>query len=209
MKKIIVSAILLVALLVCKTGCSTSGGAQPPSGGGNPPADQTVYEKLSELAAEEYKKVNLSIVTVTNGIELSAEYIMSGNIVLYSIEQLNLFSPDGDISELSPEYKARLVGSAVVSNGEIKMLDGENVTLPSYDELKGSFNFVESNFKNADVKENSLCAEIVSPSDFYGASVNVQNMTIDVEYSDLALVKMVITYQMDSSTVTTTYEFEN
>ncbi len=208
MKKIIISMVLLFAFLMCITGCSGQNNT-PPSSDVNPPATQTVYEKLESLADKLYRKIHVSVVTSTDGISLSAEYVLAGNNVLYSIERLNLFAPDGDISELSPEFKTRLVGTAAVNNGEIKMLDGENVTLPSYEELKGSFNFKETNLKNIVNANNSLQAEVISPSDFYGSSVNAQGMRIDVEYSETALVKMVITYQTENSTVTTTYEFES
>jgi hypothetical protein len=108
MKKIIISALLLCALLVCMAGCAlpenptpTPPGENPPSENPpseNPPAEQTVYEKLDALADKTYKKVSLSIVTNTNGIELCAEYMISANNVIYSIEKLNLIDPSGDLS---------------------------------------------------------------------------------------------------------------
>lgn len=214
MKKIIISALLLCALLVCMAGCAlpenptpTPPGENPPSENPpseNPPAEQTVYEKLDALADKTYKKVSLSIVTNTNGIELCAEYMISANNVIYSIEKLNLIDPSGD---LSADFKTRLVGSAVVSGGEIKAMDGANVDLPSLEELKGSFNFSENNFENAENANNSFHADVISPSEFYGSSVNAQNMEISVEYSETALVKIVITYKTQASDVTTTYEF--
>lgn len=214
MKKIIISILMLCALLVSMAGCAlpenptpTPPGGNPPSENPpseNPPAEQTVYEKLDSLAEKAYKRVSLSIVTNTNGIELCAEYMMSANNVIYSVEKLNLIDPNGD---LSADYKTRLVGSAAVSGGEIKTLDGAAVDLPSVEELKGCFNFDENNFKNAENANNSFRAEVVSPSELYGSDVNAQDMTIEVAYSETALVKIVITYKTSASDVTTTYEF--
>ena len=94
-----------------------------------------------------------------------------------------------------------------IVDGKVTELDGEGVTLPSYDELKGNFSFAESNFKNVTTQGNSLSADVESPSSFYGSTVNVQNMKVTVEYTETALSKIVITYQTANSTVTTTYEF--
>ena len=214
MKKIIISILMLCALLVSMAGCALPENSTPTPPGGNPPsenppsenspAEQTVYEKLDSLAEKAYKRVSLSIVTNTNGIELCAEYMMSANNVIYSVEKLNLIDPNGD---LSADYKTRLVGSAAVSGGEIKTLDGAAVDLPSVEELKGCFNFDENNFKNVENANNSFHAEVISPSELYGSDVNAQDMAIEVEYSETALVKIVITYKTAASDVTTTYEF--
>lgn len=219
MKKIIISILMLCALLVSMAGCAlpenptpTPPGENPPSENPpaenppaeNPPAEQTVYEKLDSLAEKAYKRVSLSVVTNTNGIELCAEYMISANNVIYSVEKLNLIDPDGD---LTADYKTRFVGSASVSGGEIKTLDGAVVDLPSVEELKGRFNFDESNFENVKNANNSFHAEVISPSELYGSNVNAQNMEIEVAYSETALVKIVITYNTSASAVTTTYEF--
>ena len=95
----------------------------------------------------------------------------------------------------------------VILGNHFHLRAGEGVTLPSYDELKGNFSFAESNFKNVTTQGNSFSADVVSPSNFYGSTVNVQNMKVTVEYTETAFSKMVITYQTANSTVTTTYEF--
>ena len=211
MKKIIISMVLLFALLMCITACSGSKDPEPTPGGSDtptPPIPQTVYEKLDSFVDKEYKKVKVGVVTNTDNIQLSAEYVLTQYNVLYSIEQLNLLPPDGDITEVSPEYKTTISGSAIVDNEEIIILDGANVTLPTYDELKGDFNFNEDNLKNVIIENNTLIADVLSPSMFYGAEVNVQNMKITVEYTETAISKIIITYQTTYSSVTTTYEFE-
>ena len=86
MKKIIISILMLCALLVSMAGCALPENSTPTPPGGNPPsenppsenppAEQTVYEKLDSLAEKAYKRVSLSIVTNTSGIELCAEYII-------------------------------------------------------------------------------------------------------------------------------------
>lgn len=166
-----------------------------------------IYKKLDGFADLNYQQIKLSIVTITGDIELSANYTLTQNNVSYSVEQLNMLPPNGDLTGISPEYKTTHTGYAKIVDGMVAELDGEGVTLPSYDELKGNFSFAESNFKNVTTQGNSFSADVVSPSNFYGSTVNVQNMKVTVEYTETAFSKMVITYQTANSTVTTTYEF--
>ncbi len=206
MKKIITSMILLLVLLICMTACSGLKDNKPTSGEDST-VEQTVYEQLDALTDVNYKMVKVRVVTDTDNVQLFAEYVLTQYNVQYSIEQLNKLPSNGDITGVSSEYKSTITGSASVDNGEI-ILDGENITLPAYDELKGNFNFDESNLKNVIIENNILKADVVSSSAFYGSEVNVENMKITVEYTQTALSKIVITYQTTYSSVTTTYEFE-
>ena len=211
MKKII-AFILTVALLVCMAACSkpkdpihTTGGNQ----GNSPSATQTVYEKLDGFAALNYQKIKLDIKTVTGDIELSASYTLTKNEVTYSVEQLNLLPTDGNLTGISPDYKTVLTGTAKIVNGKVTEFGGQSVTLPSYKELKGGFSFAESNLKHTVVKNNSLTADIISPSVFYGAEVSAENMKIEVEYTEAALSRVTVTYNTEYSTVTAVYVFES
>ena len=211
MKKII-AFILTVALLVCMAACSkpkdpvqTTGGNQ----GNKPSATQTVYEKLDGFAAQSYRKIKLDITTVTGDIELSASYTLTKNDVTYSVEQLSLLPTDGNLTGVSPDHKTVLTGTAKIVNGKVTAFDGQSVTLPSYKELKGGFHFDESNLKNAVVKNNSLTADVISPSVFYGAEVSAENMKIEAEYTEAALSCVTVTYTTKHSTVTAVYVFEN
>ena len=213
MKKTIVALILSFALLTCMTACSGSKDPEPTPGGDTttptppPPVTETIYDKLDDFADLNYQQIKLSIVTVTDDIQLSANYTLTQNNVSYSVEQLNMLPSNGDLTGISPEYKTTHTGYAKIVDGKVTELDGEGVTLPSYDELKGNFSFAESNFKNVTTQGNSLSADVDSPSSFCGSTVNVQNMKVTVEYTETALSKIVITYQTANSTVTTTYAF--
>ena len=213
MKKSIIALILSFALLMCMTACSGSKDPEPTTGGESttptppPPVTETIYDKLDDFADLNYQQIKLSIVTVTGDIQLSANYTLMQSNVSYSVEQLNMLPSNGDLTGISPDYKTTHTGYAKIVDGKVTELDGEEVTLPSYDELKGDFSFAESNFKNVTTQGNSLSADVNSPSSFYGSTVNVQNMKVTVEYTETALSKIVITYQTANSTVTTTYEF--
>lgn len=217
MKKILLSIVLLFAMIIAMVSCNqpnpepspqtTTPGSQETTGGDIQETPKTVWEILQELSQKQYSKVELDIQTVTGNVELNANYILTNSNVNYSVEQLNLLPSDGDLTNISPEYKTRLSGTATIKNGKIEKFDGEAVNIPSYDELKGAFNFKESNFKNVKIENGKLTADVISASNFMGTSKNLSNLKIVVAYNDDALQKLEVTYNTTNSTVTTVYEF--
>ena len=216
MKKIIILLITVAMLLMCVTACSGSKNPEPtptptptPPDDPKPPAAQTVYDLLDDLAEEDYSKIKIDILVKNGFVELYSNYVLTQNNVVYSIEELNLLPSDGSITDLPSNYKNTVTGYALIENGKIVELDGnKDITLPSYDELKGNFNFVESNFKNAVVGENSFEADVVIPSQFYGADVDMTNLKLKVEYTKTSLTKVSISYSTTKATVQTVYVFE-
>ena len=188
MKKII-TLIVLSMLLACMTACSGSDKTDPP-----PTPDHTisVYELLNSLVEKDYSAVKVDIVTTTGFASLNSNYVLAQSVVTYSIERLNLLPSDGNLTDLSPDFKKVTSGYAQINNGQIVEVDGnKDVTLPSYNELKGNFNFDESNFANVVLADGSFEADVVSPSQFYGADVDISNVKVKVEYTNTSLVKIV------------------
>ena len=217
MKKVLLSIVLLFAMIIAMVSCNqpnpepspqtTTPGSQETTGGDIQETPKTVWEILQELSQKQYSKVELDIQTVTGNVELNANYILTNSNVNYSVEQLNLLPSDGDLTNISPEYKTRLSGTATIKNGKVEKFDGEVVNIPSYDELKGAFNFKESNFKNVKIESGKLTADVISASNFMGTSKNLSDLKIVVAYNDDALQKLEVTYNTTNSTVTTVYEF--
>lgn len=233
MKKLLISVILILTLLGCTVACNTphpdteddpvsSGGAgeSSPFPESNVTTDETsepgeseeplgsVYELLSKLSAQSYSKVNLDITTVTGDITLNAGYILTEKNITYSIERLNMLPTDGTLDNALPDYKKTITGTAVVENGVITSFDGEAVTLPTYDELKGAFHFSESNFQNVIEGEGTFAAHVVSPLDLLGTERELSDMEIYVEYDSTSLRKVTISYKTAGSVVTVRYDFE-
>ena len=215
MKKIIISIFLILAILMTFIACDDKGDNHNKDGGSNPEqsvptpgTEKTMYDILNELASKSYSKVKLNVSTVTGEVELNAAYTLTNSEVTYSVEQLNLLPSDGNIENVSPDYKVTLTGSTTIENGKVVNFDGEAVSLPSYDELKGAFNFKESNFKNIQKEGGKFIAEVIDASGFLGIEKNINNMKIVVEHGDVAIQKITITYNTTNSAVTTVYEFE-
>ena len=200
MKKAIATLLASAMLMLLLTACVALTPAEPPEQTSN-------VERIAELAAKSYSSITLDVTTVTDGVRLSASYTLTQDRVSYSIEKLNTFPTDGNAAELSPSYKTTLTGEAVIENGVLKTLDGEAVDLPSYDELRGGFHFDESNFKNVVDSATSFQADVISPSGFFGASVNVSNLKVSVSYSESAITQIDLSYQTERSAVQTQYTF--
>ena len=219
MKKIIILLITVSMLLACMTACSglknpkpTPGGDNPtpPPDDTNPPITQTVYDLLDDLTEKKYSNIEIDIVTTTGFAELYSNYVLTQSNVVYSIEMLNLLPSDGSIADLPSNYKTTATGYALIENGQVVEHDGsKDVTLPSYDELNGNFNFDESNFKNAVIGNYSFEADVVSPSQYYGAEVNMRDHKVEVEYTETSLTKITISYSTTNATVQTVYAFGN
>ena len=202
MKRILLSIVLIIAMLICTASCNKSNSTSP-----IPETSENVWETLQKLSQKQYDEVKLDIQTVTDDIVLNASYILANSHVTYSIEQLNLLPSNGDLTNALPEYKTTFSGLAIIKDGKVDKIDGDVVDIPSYDELVGNFNFQESNFKNIEIEEGKLTAEVASVFGFIGTHKNVSNMKIVITYSDIALQKMEITYNTINSMVTTVYEF--
>ena len=215
MKKIIILLITVAMLLMCMTACSGSKNPEPtptptPPDDQNPLVTPTICDLLNDLADQDYSNIKIDIVVTTGFAELYSNYVLTRSNVVYSIERLNLLPSDGNVTDLSSNYKTTVTGYALIENGQVIELDGnKDVDLPSYDELKGNFNFDESNFKNAVVGTNSLEADVVSPSQFYGADVDMSNLKVKVEYTETSLTKITISYSTTNATVRTVYVFGN
>ena len=215
MKKIIILSITMAMLLMCMTACSgfldllLTPTPTPPDDP-NPPATQTVYDLLDDLADQDYSNIKIDITVTTGFAELYSNYVLTQSTVVYSIERLNLLPSDGNITDLPSNYKTTVTGYALIENGQVVELDGDkDVTLPSYYELKGNFNFDKSNFKNAVVGNNSFEAEVISPSQFYGANVDMSKLKVKVEYTETSLTKITISYNTTNASVQTVYVFGN
>ena len=202
MKRILLSIVLIIAMLICTASCNKSNSTSP-----IPETSKNVWETLQKLSQKQYDEVKLDIQTVTDDIVLNASYILANSHVTYSIEQLNLLPSNGDLTNALPEYKTTFSGLAIIKDGKVDKIDGDIVDIPSYDELVGNFNFQESSFKNIKAEDGKVTADVASAFGFMGTSKNLSDMRIVVTYSDTALHKLEISYNTTNSTVIIVYEF--
>lgn len=214
MKKTIITLTILALLLMCMTACTSidiggDTGISSSNGGGlNVTNKPTIYDTLEEMVNKDYSKIEIDVVTTTTFAELNSSYILTQDNVAYTVEKLNLLPSDGSVTDLPSNYKTKVTGYALIQNGQIVEFDGGNdVTIPSYNELKGNFNFDEDNFKNVIVKNDSFKADVVSPAHFYGANVNISNLKVEVEHDGTQIRQITIFYILSNAIVETQYKF--
>ena len=231
MKKIIIT--LLISMLVLSLAAcggdsfgddnnDKGGGSQitdTPSGGddsadtddtpapdGDKEESEDIYSRLAELANREYGLITLDITSTTSHVSLGARYEISADEVRYSVERLNRISID-DIASNPASYKKTLTGVATVKNGVIVSINGDDVELPEYTELKGLFTFDEKCFCEVKDEGGVFTADIVNPDSFFTRDVDVTDARISVVYTDDALVSITLSYTTSAATVVAVYTF--
>ena len=222
MKKLLIIFAALSMLLMCMTACSGSEDPEPtpdpkpnPAPGGSDSSDssdssdtESVYDLLDELANEDYSRVDIDVEVETGFAKLYSNYTLTRSSVIYNIEKLNLLPPDGNIANLPENAKTTVSGYALIENGRVVELDGDSdIELPSYSELRGNFSFDEHNFTNAYTGDGYFEADVISPTSFYGTYVDMSDLKVEVEYTNSALMEIVITYRTQNATVRTVYSF--
>ena len=200
MKVKLISLTLMLFMLVSPSSCDIFDGLFDGS--------EVVCELLDKLVKEEYSEIVIDVYTTTNGVALQSKYILTSTLVKCQIEQLNKLPEDGNLSGEIPSFKYTIEVTAEIKNGKVVKLDGESVSLPSYNQLKGRFDFNKNNFENIDISESGMFkADVVSPDDFFGATTDARDVKVCVEYSDDYLETIIIDYKTDYSTVQLSYEF--
>ncbi len=214
MKKVLIFLVIMMLMLLCITSCGgdDSTGTGSSSNTENPGVSDTntksVYETLNELCSKEYNKISLDVSTVTKGIDLNSRYVISKSNVTYSVEQLNKFPTDGNFENVSSEFKTTFEGVATVENGKVTAVNGDAVTLPTYDELSGNFKFNKNYFADVKEEEGKFTATVSYPSDFLNCNETISDMTITVQYNQNGLESISITYNTLNSSVSVSYSFE-
>ena len=212
MKKRIISIVLMIAIMLtfsaCGDGANVNDDWDDDEAETTPTPETLLYRSLNALANESYSKIKLNITTVAGDIELGAEYELTRDKVSYSVDRLNPLPDNGFVDGSSDEYKTKLTGTADIEDGKVVRINGEEVNIPEYDELKGKFTFRKAFFENVISEDGSFSADVISPSGFFDFPMYAENMKVKVEYTDSGFISIKITYRTYNSSVTTVYEFE-
>ena len=204
----------MMLLLLCITSCGgedsigTDSSSNSDNQGTVDDTPKSAYETLNALCEKGYSKITLDISTVTKGIDLNSSYVLSKSNVTYSVEMMNKFPTDGNFENISQEFKSTLEGVATVENGKVTAINGDAVTLPTYDELSGNFKFNKNYFADVKEEEGKFTATVSAPSDFLNCNETISDMTITVQYNQNGLERIDITYKTSNSSVLISYTFE-
>lgn len=218
MKKLAI-ILLIFSMLLLTTSCEVYDFImQLPSGDNGPTVnpDGTInyvemtaadYDQLNKLMKEVGNNLTVKVVSNNRGAILNAEYVITGDTVRYTVEQLNMLPTDADINKLPDSMATAYSGEAHLnSKGEIIDDHGEAIALPDGELTSGSFKFDEDNFRNGKRSPDGFEGEVISVSSLLGLKLEVDSMNIKVDYSEEIITRIVLTYVQDDNTVTVTYE---
>ena len=221
MKKLLI-LVLICSMLMLATSCQLYDYiAQLPSGDNGPTVnpDGTItyvdmtaadYDEINKLMDKIGENVTVKVVSNNRGAVLSAEYVITADSVSYTVEQLNMLPEDADINKLPESMTTTYSGEAHRNEaGELIDDSGEAVVLPEGEVMAGSINFSEDNIREGKRSPYGFEGEVVSVSKLLGVKMDVESMHVKVDYSEDAIVRIVLTYVKDKATVTVTYEFSN
>ena len=216
-----ITILLILSILLLTTSCELLDFVNSlPSGDNDPtvnpdgsinyvdmtPAD---YDQINKLVTKLGTNVAIRVVSNNRGALLTAEYVISDEAVVYSVEQLNMLPEDADINKLPDSMTSTYSGVARFNeSGEIVTESGEVIALPEGEVLTGKFNFNEDNFREGKRSPTGFEGEVISVSSLLGVKINVDSMKVKVDYHETAIARIVLTYVKDGATVTVTYAFD-
>ena len=220
MKKFL-AIFLILSMLLFTTSCQLKIFADKLFGNANGTEDGTPDETpaYKDMTPEDYSELNnlvtklegnltVRITSDDRGAILNAEYVISGNTVRYSVEQLNKLPEDADINKLPSSMVSTYTGEATMNeNGVLVTDDGVEIALPDGEFTKGSFTFDESNFKGGKRYDTGFEGECISVSALLGIETSITSMTVKVTYDATAISTIVLNYTNGSAMVTVTYTF--
>ena len=220
MKKFI-TILLILSILLLTTSCQLLDFVNSLPSGDNGPTvnpDGTInyvdmtpadYDQLNKLVGKLDNNVAVKVVSNNRGAILNAEYVITDEAVLYTVEQLNMLPEDADINKLPDSMTSIYNGVARLNEGgEIVTESGEVIALPEGEVLTGKFNFNEDNFREGKRSPTGFEGEVISVSSLLGVKINVDSMKVKVDYHETAIARIVLTYVKDGATVTVTYAFD-
>lgn len=169
-------------------------------------------QKLNGFVGKKYATVDLSIVTVSGNTSLTSTFsFKSDNTVSYVVEKIASFKVEDNGNIIIPtDSKEIIEGTASVSaTGNTVNVDGTFIEIPSYSELKGSFNFDYSNLKNYKIDAGKVSFDVIDASKFLGLeeTVDFTNMAVEVLFTDTNLSSVKVACKSGNTSLTYNYTF--
>lgn len=202
-KKLLTIYLIVVITLavVCCASCNTDNHAE-------------TLKVINSQMRKDYKTVDLTVSTETDGITLAAVYKFeqkdSLTEITYAIDRLNSFEVNGDEVTAPSAYINRVTGRATFDGSKITSIDGddveENVLLNVVDR---NIMFRVSYFSNVTASKVAFSAKVTNPKGFMqNEEFDGTNMTVKVVHTETALTSLTINYETaNGAKVTLKYDF--
>ena len=195
-KYIIVVVLLFVSVCLCS--CKDNG---------------ETLRKIEIMLRQDYEVIRVNVDTSKDDITLNGEYVFTRSgedkiEIEYSYEQLANFDVDDGVITSPSEFKETRVGTAVVENGQIVSIDGDNIEPETLTNLLfSSITLRNSFFKNVKISDYTFKADVVNAKGFLNKpDFEGTNMKVEFGFRK-SLDRIEIRYDLSGAQVTLTYKF--
>ncbi len=171
MKKMIFVLAAVCAAVCCLGACGKS--------------ESDSYDSLDEMMKMSYSQIDVSVTnTFDENTSLKSEYKVSysGNsiTVTYEVEKFSAFELDGPL----PGFKTTMKGEAVIENGTIVSVNGDEVDLPAT-VMKPGFTFKKKYFADATLTDAYFIADVKEPNRFFDTNIPCSNMKVKATFLEV------------------------
>ncbi len=203
MRRSICFILIILLLAISLFSCNFDNIVSPDDGN-----QQTIYEKLEDMADADYTNISVTVSYSYQGIELTDRYMISENADTTTVEYIcerratfeNGIIPDEDIII----YR----GNIIIRNEEIISQDGDDLVL-SFDSFNvKKLDFSESNFYDVQNTSTAFKANIKETSGFFtNSNLNLASADIDIKYGEV-FKEIILNYKTsDGASFKTTYNY--
>ena len=191
MKKIIISTILLLAIVISLASCNFVTKTE-----NDPVFEQinTLLEKANENYTIEISLTNSKSQTITETYVATTEE--NGNTTInYTVERLGKFTVTNGNVVAPSSYKTVYTGYAVVNQGNLFELSGDKVDVDFTKVVIPSFNLTTTSLENAALNEGTLTADVKSQSEFLGTEYTSEPMQLEVVFTENGVQSVTLTFK--------------
>jgi hypothetical protein len=170
--------------------------------------EQTKEEIINSLLEEEYSNIDIISTTKKDDYSLTSTYTINNannvTTLIYSIEQYNKL----DISNPDIEEKVTKSGKIEYSNGQKKIIEGENISIDINALTLSKLKFSESDFDSVDYNEGKVILKSNNGKRFLNADIDLLNFEIIIEYNNEKINKVTISYKQNNYDVLMVYQIK-
>lgn len=157
------------------------------------------YDALNAMLNADYSKIVITVTdTFDENTRLQSEYIMcfseNETTVNYTVEKFAIIGDSFD--NLITDVKTVLTGEAVIRDGVIVSVNGDDVNLPALVTKRG-LNFKKRYFENVQLTGLYLEADVKNASGFLGIGLTCSNMKVQATFLKV-FDNICITYTSES-----------
>lgn len=188
MKKLILKSLAACAAVCCLGAC-------------NPLEKESAINQFDALNAMLNASYSQIVITVTDSFDehtaLNSKYIIQYSedciTVNYTVEKFSALTLDEPLTDM----KTTFIGEAVIKDGVMTIVNGDDIHLTAADIVKTGLTFKEEYFENTQLSGIYLKADVKNPSAFLGSQLSCTDMKVDATFLEV-FYDILITYVSDN-----------